>query len=78
MSRVGFEPTTPVFERAKTVYALDREVTVIGKSSNQLVNKLFRKLRSHSVSPSAKFYTTVRSGSAPFNVTQKGGGGHSN
>jgi hypothetical protein len=24
MSRVGFEPTTPVFERAKTVYALER------------------------------------------------------
>jgi hypothetical protein len=24
MSRVGFEPTTPVLERAKTVHALDR------------------------------------------------------
>jgi hypothetical protein len=30
MPRVGFEPTTPAFERAKTVHALDREVTVIG------------------------------------------------
>jgi hypothetical protein len=30
MPRVGFEPTTPVFERAKTVYALDRAATVIG------------------------------------------------
>jgi hypothetical protein len=30
MIRVGFEPTTPVFERAKTVYALDRAATVIG------------------------------------------------
>jgi hypothetical protein len=30
MSRVGFEPAIPVFERAKTVHALDRAVTVIG------------------------------------------------
>jgi hypothetical protein len=30
MSLVGFEPTTPVFERAKTVHALDRAATVIG------------------------------------------------
>jgi hypothetical protein len=31
MPRVGFEPTTPVFEREKTVHALDRATTVIGK-----------------------------------------------
>jgi hypothetical protein len=30
MYRVGFELTIPVFERAKTVYALDRAATVIG------------------------------------------------
>jgi hypothetical protein len=30
MPRVGFEPTTPVFERAKTVHALERAATVIG------------------------------------------------
>jgi hypothetical protein len=30
MPRVGFEPMTPVLERAKTVHALDREATVIG------------------------------------------------
>jgi hypothetical protein len=30
MSRVGFEPTTPVFEQAKTVHALDRAATVVG------------------------------------------------
>jgi hypothetical protein len=29
MLRVGIEPTTPVFERAKTVRALDRAATVI-------------------------------------------------
>jgi hypothetical protein len=30
MPLVGFEPTIPVFERAKTVHALDRATTVIG------------------------------------------------
>jgi hypothetical protein len=27
---MGFEPTIPVFDEAKTVHALDREATVIG------------------------------------------------
>jgi hypothetical protein len=30
MPRVGFEPTIPVFDREKTVNALDRADTVIG------------------------------------------------
>jgi hypothetical protein len=30
MPRVGFEPTIPVFEREKTVHALDHAATVIG------------------------------------------------
>jgi hypothetical protein len=30
MPQVGFEPTMPVLERAKTVYALDHAATVIG------------------------------------------------
>jgi hypothetical protein len=30
MPRVGFEPTIPVFQRAKTVRAVDRAATVIG------------------------------------------------
>jgi hypothetical protein len=30
MPRVGFEPKTPVFKRAKMVHALDRAATVIG------------------------------------------------
>jgi hypothetical protein len=29
MPRMGFELTTPVFERAKTIHALDRAATVI-------------------------------------------------
>jgi hypothetical protein len=32
MPSVGFEPKNPVFERAKTVHALDRAATVIGPS----------------------------------------------
>jgi hypothetical protein len=32
MPRVGFEPTIPVFERAKTVHALDRAAVVIGNA----------------------------------------------
>jgi hypothetical protein len=30
MPQVGFEPIIPVFERAKTVHALDSAATVIG------------------------------------------------
>jgi hypothetical protein len=30
MLGVGFEPTTPAFEREKTVHALDRAATDIG------------------------------------------------
>jgi hypothetical protein len=30
MPQGGFEPMTPVFERAKTVHASDREATAIG------------------------------------------------
>jgi hypothetical protein len=31
MPRVGFDPTTPVFKRAKTVHALEHAATVIGR-----------------------------------------------
>jgi hypothetical protein len=30
MSRVGFEPTNPVFKQAKTFYTLDSATTMIG------------------------------------------------
>jgi hypothetical protein len=40
MPPVGFEPTTPVFERAKTVHALDSAATVIGSNiHNTSVNQ---------------------------------------
>jgi hypothetical protein len=41
MPRVGFEPTIPVFERAKTVHALDRAATVNGLLTHYLV--LYRR-----------------------------------
>jgi hypothetical protein len=31
MPRMGFEPSSPMLERAKTVHASDREANVIGK-----------------------------------------------
>jgi hypothetical protein len=35
---VGFEPTIPVFERARTVHAdLDRAATVIGNKENWII-----------------------------------------
>jgi hypothetical protein len=32
MSQTEFEPTIPVFQRAKTVHALERGTTVVGNS----------------------------------------------
>jgi membrane glycosyltransferase len=40
MPRVGSEPTTPVFERAKAIHALDRAATVIG-AMNYVTCKLW-------------------------------------
>jgi hypothetical protein len=34
MPQVTFDPKTPVFKRAKTGHALDREATVIGESDH--------------------------------------------
>jgi hypothetical protein len=35
MPQVGFEYTIPVFERAKTVHALDHTATVIGATDRE-------------------------------------------
>jgi hypothetical protein len=40
MPEVGFEPTIPVYERAKTVHDLDRAATVIGFIISLLSEKL--------------------------------------
>jgi hypothetical protein len=39
MPRVEFEATTTVFERAKTVHALDRAATVIGVLQLKAIQK---------------------------------------
>jgi hypothetical protein len=36
MPCVGFEPTIPEFERAKTVHALDCVATVVGRETDEL------------------------------------------
>jgi hypothetical protein len=37
MSRMGFETTTPAFERAQTVPGLDRAATIFGRMVEWLV-----------------------------------------
>jgi hypothetical protein len=54
MPRVEFEPTTPMFERAKTVRALDRADAVIDEESlhHSLIPFQFRGLfTEHVTSP---------------------------
>jgi hypothetical protein len=41
MPWVGFEPTIPAFKRAKTVHALDRAATVIGRKSAWIAENKF-------------------------------------
>jgi hypothetical protein len=48
MPWVGFEPTIPVFERAKTVHALNSAATVIG-----VLQKQFLKIHFNITLPSA-------------------------
>jgi hypothetical protein len=38
MLRVRFEPTTPLFERAKTVHALHRAAIAIGRYNYSVLN----------------------------------------
>jgi hypothetical protein len=44
MLRVGFEPTIPMFERAKTVHISDRVATVIGRRICYVQKKLLYAL----------------------------------
>jgi hypothetical protein len=41
MPRLGFEPTTPVFERVKTVHSLDRAPTLIGYCNIYCIKMVF-------------------------------------
>jgi hypothetical protein len=54
---MGFEPTIPVFERAKTVHALDRAAAVIGCSINYMIKFSYIVL---SVIPSVMLATVYR------------------
>jgi hypothetical protein len=45
--RVGFEPMISVFERAKTVHALDRAVTVISFHVHYTTRKLSSRMSHH-------------------------------
>jgi hypothetical protein len=47
MPRMGFEPTTTVFERAKTVQALDHAATVISIENILHKNKYSVSTKSH-------------------------------
>jgi hypothetical protein len=48
MPRVGFEPTIPVFERAKTVHTLDRAATVINMGFHHRENlKSYARISRH-------------------------------
>jgi hypothetical protein len=47
MPQVGFEPTIPVFERAKTIHALDPAAIVIG---NLIYTKFYKDWFKHSKS----------------------------
>jgi hypothetical protein len=42
MPQVGFKPTIPVFDRTKTVYALDRVATVIGNLLSSTITKYIK------------------------------------
>jgi hypothetical protein len=46
MHRVGFEPTTPIFDREKTVRASDRAVNVNGEFHHYLVLTLLLAVHS--------------------------------
>jgi hypothetical protein len=43
MPQVGFEPTIPVFKRAKTVHDFDRPATVVGRYGHTFPNMWVRK-----------------------------------
>jgi hypothetical protein len=70
MSRVGFEPSAPVFERAKTDRVLDREAIFIGSKGSLLVT--FPVLAQFAYHPSvSKFVTQRQYFSITMNFTDK-------
>jgi hypothetical protein len=62
MPYVGFEPTIPAFERAKTVHALDRSATVTGLPTlhNTIWQRNRMKLLVIELSPLSGYFFPVR------------------
>jgi hypothetical protein len=69
MPLVGFEPTIPVFGRAKTVHALDRAATVIGLNLVHALRPLFYKIYFNIIPPSTamSFKRSLPSGYQRYN-----------
>jgi hypothetical protein len=61
--RVGFEPTIPVFERAKTVHALNLAATVIGGLLNRMPKKV--------INTQSKSYKEMKKKSSKTQNTKK-------
>jgi hypothetical protein len=55
MLRVGFEPTIPVFERAKIAHALDRAANVIGSHPRYISEIEKNKTKLRDFSPQANY-----------------------
>jgi hypothetical protein len=51
---VGFKPTIPVFELAKTVHALDRTATVIGEAKDRVKRKFLMNVTGHTLNDNIK------------------------
>jgi hypothetical protein len=68
MPWLGFEPTIPVFERAKTVHALDRAATVIGKYMR--VTNFSFSLK-HDADRYNEYVASVNYGSVPLSQSQQ-------
>jgi hypothetical protein len=70
MPWVGFEPTIPAFERAKTVHASDRAATIIGYIAMHqiVVSKTYdlKKVRKYSSAHDDRRYLDVTSGTYKY------------
>jgi hypothetical protein len=69
MPRVGFEPTTPVFERAKTVHSLYSAATVIGFSS--VIAEVYRRCAQAQTIRLFLRFTVATQGDAAFPSQQE-------
>jgi hypothetical protein len=64
MPQVGFEPTIPVFKRAKTVHALDGEAIVIGTAK-------YSNSKQHSITIFSEINETNSLSYTPFSIQRE-------